>query len=225
MTKRLDYIPGTTYKIWQDDKDFSFTTDAVFLGNFPHIVNQAKVLDLGCGTGAVGLICKNRGAKKITALDINNNAIQLLNETIIENNLQEEFATICGDIKNYKKILQNESFDLAVANPPYRTAGAKRIIGKAACHEENASLEDFFKAAAYAVKYRGRFALVQLPERFQEAMHLAEKYNLQPKRLQWVHSDINKPAWIFLMEMQKGGSYGLEVLPPKIGRGVQYDNN
>ena len=31
-----------------------------------------------------------------------------------------------------------------------------------------------------------------------------------------MHSAIDKPAWIFLMEMVKGGSYGMEVLPPLI---------
>ena len=106
--------------------------------------------------------------------------------------------------------------DLVVANPPYRNSGKERIIGTAACHEKTATLQDFFAAAAYAVRSRGRFALVQLPERFSEAFELALKYKLQPKRLQWVHSFIDKPAWIFLLEMAKNGSYGLEVLPPLI---------
>ena len=92
----------------------------------------------------------------------------------------------------------------------------ERIIGTAACHEKTATLNDFFAAAAYAVRSRGRFALVQLPGRFSEAFELALKYKLQPKRLQWVHSFIDKPAWIFLLEMAKNGSYGLEVLPPLI---------
>ena len=30
------------------------------------------------------------------------------------------------------------------------------------------------------------------------------------------HSAVDKPAWIFLMEMVKGGSYGLDVLPPLV---------
>ena len=79
-----------------------------------------------------------------------------------------------------------------------------------------ADLRDFFKAAAYAVRYRGRFAIVQLPDRFAECMQLAAEFGLQPKRLQWVHSAVDKPAWIFLMEMVKGGSYGLDVLPPLV---------
>ena len=41
---RCDYVPGCGYKIWQDAKEFCYTTDAIFLGNFPHVVRKAKVL-------------------------------------------------------------------------------------------------------------------------------------------------------------------------------------
>lgn len=120
------------------------------------------------------------------------------------------------DIKEIKNFCPTESFDLVAANPPYRNSGRERTIGTSACHEKTAVLEDFFAAASYALHSRGRFALVQLPERFMEAMELAIKYNLQPKKLQWVHASVDKPAWIFLLEMVKNGSYGLEVLPPLI---------
>ena len=120
------------------------------------------------------------------------------------------------DIKEIKNFCPTESFDLVAANPPYRNSGRERIIGTSACHEKTAVLEDFFAAASYVLHSRGRFALVQLPERFMEAMELAIKYNLQPKKLQWVHASVDKPAWIFLLEMVKNGSYGLEVLPPLI---------
>lgn len=213
---RCDYLPGCRYKIWQDAGEFCFTTDAVFLGNFPHVVRQAKVLELGCGTGAISMLLESRGAAQITAIDCNERITQLLRRSVADNGLQDKLNVVDGDIRNYKKLLQPESMDLVAANPPYRNSGNVRQVGTAACHELTATLEDFFRAAAYAVRYRGRFALVQLPERFAESMQLAFKYGLQPKRLQWVHSRIDKPAWIFLMEMQKGGSYGLDVLPPLI---------
>lgn len=213
---RCDYLPGCQYKIWQDANEFCFTTDAVFLGHFPHVVRNAKVLELGCGTGAISMLLETRGAAQITAVDCNPNVTKLVRQSVADNNLQDKFTIIDGDICNYKKLFQPESMDLVAANPPYRNSGNVRQIGTAACHEVTATLEDFFKAAAYAVRYRGRFALVQLPERFAESMQLAFKYGLQPKRLQWVHSMLDKPAWIFLMEMQKGGSYGMDVLPPLI---------
>lgn len=216
MSERCDYVPGCGYKIWQDEKEFCFTTDAVFLGNFPHVVHKAKVLELGCGTGAISMLLESRGAAQVTALDINPHIIELVKRSVADNGLEHKFKLVEGDICNYKELLEHESMDLVAANPPYRNSGNQRNIGTAACHEVSATLEDFFKAAAYAVRYRGRFALVQLPERFAESMQLAFKYGLQPKKLQWVHSKLDKPAWIFLMEMQKGGSYGMDVLPPLI---------
>ena len=213
---RCDYLPGCGYKIWQDAKEFNYTTDSVFLGNFPHVVRRAKVLELGCGTGAISMLLESRGAEQLTAIDCNEHITQLMSRSVADNGLADKFTIIHGDIRDYKKLLQPESMDLVAANPPYRTGGNVRQIGTAACHELTSTLEDFFRAAAYAVRYRGRFALVQLPERFVESMQLAAKYGLQPKRLQWVHSRLDKPAWIFLMEMQKGGSYGLDVLPPLI---------
>ena len=213
---RCDYVPGCQYKIWQDGGQFCFTTDAVFLGNFPHIVNKAKALELGSGTGAISMLVEHRGASHVTAIDCNPAVTSLLRRSVEDNNLQEKITVVDGDICNIKEYVKPESMDLVVANPPYRNTGNQRQIGTIACHEVTATLEDFFKAAAYAVRYRGRFALVQLPERFAESMQLAFKYGLQPKKLQWVHSAIDKPAWIFLMEMVKGGSYGMDVLPPLI---------
>lgn len=213
---RCDYLPGCLYKIWQDAKEFCFTTDAVFLGNFPHVAHKAKALELGCGTGAVSMLLASRGAAQVTAVDCNESVTKLLRRSVAANGLEDKLTVVDGDIRDYKTLLRPESMDLVAANPPYRNSGNVRRIGTAACHELTATLEDFFKAAAFAVRYRGRFALVQLPDRFAESMQLAFKYGLQPKRLQWVHSAVDKPAWIFLMEMVKGGSYGLEVLPPLI---------
>lgn len=213
---RCDYVPGCQYKIWQDAGQFCFTTDAVFLGHFPHIVTKARALELGCGTGAVSLLLSARGAASVTAVDCNPAATSLLRRSVADNGLEGKISVVDGDIRNYRELFRPESVDLVAANPPYRNSGNMRQIGAAACHEVTASLEDFFRAAAYAVRFRGRFALVQLPERFAESMQLAFKYGLQPKKLQWVHSALDKPAWIFLMEMVKGGSYGLDVLPPLI---------
>ena len=162
------------------------------------------------------MLLASRGAAQVTAVDCNANVTKLLRRSAAANGLEDRMTVVDGDIRDYKTLLQPESMDLVAANPPYRNSGNVRRIGTAACHELTATLEDFFKAAAFAVRYRGRFALVQLPDRFAESMQLAFKYGLQPKRLQWVHSAADKPAWIFLMEMVKGGSYGLEVLPPLI---------
>lgn len=215
-TERCDSLPGCNYAIWQDSEEFCFTTDAVFLAAFPHLVKQARVLELGSGTGAISLLLAARGAATVVGIDRNPHVVQLMRRSIAANKLEDRVSAEVADLRELKKLYRSESFDLIAANPPYRNSGKVRQVATAACHEVTATLEDFFQTAAYLVKYRGRFAIVQLPERFTECMELALKYGLQPKKLQWVHSFVDKPAWIFLMEMVKGGSYGLEVLPPLV---------
>ena len=213
---REDYLPGCGYKIYQDPAEFTFTTDSIFLAHFPHMANKAKVLELGCGTGAISFYLAARGAAEVTGLDVNPRMVELFNKSAEANGIASRVRALEWDIKDIKSFCKTETFDLVVANPPYRNSGRERIVGTSACHEKTAVLEDFFAAAGYALHSRGRFALVQLPERFMESVELAIKYNLQPKKLQWVHADLDKPAWIFLLEMVKNGSYGLEVLPPLI---------
>ena len=213
---REDYLPGCGYKIYQDPAEFTFTTDSVFLAHFPHLANKARVLELGCGTGAVSFYLAARGAAEVTGLDVNPRMVELFNRSAEANGIGSRVRALEWDIKEIKSFCPTESFDLVVANPPYRNSGRERTIGTSACHEKTAVLENFFAAAGYSLHSRGRFALVQLPERFMESMELAIKYNLQPKKLQWVHASVDKPAWIFLLEMVKNGSYGLEVLPPLI---------
>ena len=213
---REDFLPGCGYKIYQDPAEFTFTTDSVFLAHFPLLANKAKVLELGCGTGAVSFYLAARGAAEVTGLDVNPRMVELFNKSAEENGIASRVRALEWDIKDIKSFCKTETFDLVVANPPYRNSGRERTVGTSACHEKTAVLEDFFAAACYALHSRGRFALVQLPERFMESVELAIKYNLQPKKLQWVHASVDKPAWIFLLEMVKNGSYGLEVLPPLI---------
>ena len=215
-TKRLDSLPGCNYKIWQDAKEFSFTTDAVFLAAFPHLVTKARVLELGSGTGAISMLLAARGASKVVGADLNPHVAELFRESIAANKLSDRVESLCCDIRCLSDKLASESFDLVVANPPYRIGGKRRVVASGACHEVNITLENFFQVAAYMVKYRGRFALVQLPERFSEAVLLGQKYDLELKKLQWVHSSLHKRAWIFLAEFVKGGGPGLDVLPPLI---------
>lgn len=215
-TKRLDSLPGCEHRIWQDAKEFCFTTDAVFLAAFAHLVTGSKVLELGSGTGAMSLLLSARGAGHVVGVDCNKKVVELFRQSILDNNLSGSVEAVEADLRELKKQYTSEFFDLVVANPPYRIGGKKRKIGTAACHELTATLEDFFQVASYMVKYRGRFALVQLPERFTNAVSLGAKYGLELKKLQWVHSFVEKPAWIFLAEFVKGGAPGLEVLPPLI---------
>lgn len=119
-----------------------------------------------------------------------------------------------GDILAYREYLKPDTMDLVYMNPPYRIGGRRRQLMTEACHEVGVTLEDFIKAAAFALKTRGRLAMVQLPDRFTDALRLADRYHLEIKRLQWVHSYIDRGAWIFWRSFKKGAGEGLRSCRP-----------
>ena len=158
----------------------------------------------------------DRGARSVLGIDVNEHVVELLRKSVEKNHLEDRVRAEVLDLRAINTLVQSESMDLVAANPPYRIGGRQRQIATAACHEVGTTLEDFFRAASFALKTKGRFALVQLPERFTDAVKLGLKYQLELKRLQWVHSYVDRPAWIFLAEFVKGGHPGLEVLPPLV---------
>ena len=80
-------------------------------------VEDANVLDLFAGSGALGIEALSRGAKFVTFCDKNYQSIKLINDNlnfIKENN----FKVIQGD---YKTILNSfkSPFDLIILDPPF----------------------------------------------------------------------------------------------------------
>ncbi|CDZ76950.1 Release factor glutamine methyltransferase [Legionella massiliensis] len=81
---------------------------------------QAKILDLGTGSGAIALACASeRPDWQITACDCSNGALQ----TAEENAARLGLTNICFFLSNwFEKISAKQHFDAIVANPPYIAA-------------------------------------------------------------------------------------------------------
>ncbi len=71
-----------------------------------------KVLDIGCGSGILSLVCAKRGAK-VLGVDINIDAVKATLSNAMKNNLS--LKVILGDLFNPLK----EKFDIIVFNSPY----------------------------------------------------------------------------------------------------------
>ena len=84
---------------------------------------SGRILDLGCGYGAIGLAIARSGAATVTAVDVNERAVLLANENAASLGLTDRFtaATPAG-------VAADATYDEIWSNPPIR-------IGKAALHE------------------------------------------------------------------------------------------
>ena len=71
------------------------------------------------------------------------------------------------------------------------------------------------------MKNSGRFFMIHRSQRLADIFYLMRKHNLEPKILQMVHSFINCPAQMVLIEGIKNSKSMLKVMPPLI----IYDEN
>ncbi|TFG07974.1 methyltransferase domain-containing protein [Candidatus Thorarchaeota archaeon] len=62
--------------------------------------NGSVVVDLGCGSGVLGMLAAKAGAKKVTCVDINPEAIEYARRTARKNNLEDRMDFIAGDFRD-----------------------------------------------------------------------------------------------------------------------------
>ncbi|AAQ00479.1 MULTISPECIES: 50S ribosomal protein L11 methyltransferase [Prochlorococcus] len=76
-----------------------------------------KVVDIGCGSGVLGIAAIKLGAKEVRAIDIDSLAVRATSENIVLNNLsQKQLSVSLGSIENLANQLNPLSADLLICN-------------------------------------------------------------------------------------------------------------
>ena len=136
------------------------------------------------------------------------------------NELQQRVTIVAGDLRQEHPELAPQSFDVVLANPPFRRPGTGRLSPgserSAARHELAGGLDDFLQAAARLLGDGGRFYVVYLAERLAELLSAMRQSQLEPKRLRCVHGRIGETARMVLVEGRKRGRAGLCIEPPLV---------
>lgn len=199
-------------------ENHTFGTDAVLLANFAAPKKSEKAADLGTGCGIIPMLWMRDNAVSYAAgLEISKEAVELANATVIKNGLENKFQVFEGDIKNPFRHLPKGEFGLVTCNPPYKASGAgilsKAKTDKAARHETLCNLDDIIKAAAGLLKYGGRFAICQRPERLGEILSLMTNHGIEPKILRLVCKREGFAPWLVLVSGRLKGGKGMRILP------------
>ena len=220
--ERIDDLQLNNLKIIQNKNGFCFGIDAVLLSDFAkEIPSNAKVLDLGTGTGILGiLLCGKTSASKIYGVDVQEDVCDMASRSIKLNNLENRFEIINKNIKDLKDIFEENTFDAIVSNPPYKkdNSGLKnesetKLISR---HEITASLEDFVNISSKLLKNNSSLYMVHRPERLSDLFYLLRKYNLEPKNLRLVQSYYDSRPKLILVKATKNAKPFLNIEAPLI---------
>lgn len=219
--ERIDYLmTNTTMKIIQSPSIFSYSLDAVLLASFTYVpIKRGNILDLCTGNGVIPLLLANRTNGHITGIEIQEKLANMANRSVQLNELSEQITIINEDLKRIKPIIKQSYFDVVTCNPPYFTTKKETEHNKndyltIARHEVCCTLEDVIKACKLHVKPGGKVSIVHRPERLVDLVTLFRKYNIEPKRLQFVYPKQSRKANTLLIEGVRDGKPGLEILSP-----------
>ena len=219
--KVTNYLLGYKDKyIVQNTQMFNFSLDSVLLPNFVTLNKNIKnILDIGCGNAPIPLILSTKTSALITGVEIQKDVYDLAVKSVKINNLENQINIINADINELYNKFETESFDVITCNPPFFKVSEQSNLNKSdyktiARHEVKLNLDDIFKISKKLLKNNGYIAIVHRPERLLDILESMKKYNIEPKKIQFIYPKTNMEANILLVEGKKNGNKGLKILPP-----------
>ena len=216
-----NYLLGYKDKyIVQNTQMFNFSLDSVLLPNFVTLNKNIKnILDIGCGNAPIPLILSTKTNALITGVEIQKDVYDLAVKSVKINDLENQIKIINADINELYNKFETESFDVITCNPPFFKVSEQSNLNKSdyktiARHEVKLNLDDIFKISKKLLKNNGYIAIVHRPERLLDILESMKKYNIEPKKIQFIYPKTNMEANILLVEGKKNGNKGLKILPP-----------
>ncbi len=215
--ERLDDLIIDGMKMWQRTDEFRFSQDAVLLAHFVSINKHRKYAELGSGTGAIPLILSALGATSIHGFEKNTVVAELAKRNVVLNQKEDVIHIWEADYLELSSSW-NGTFDTVVANPPYFRGGTGLVSthqGMAlALHEGDTTLPKVVSTAAKLLRQGGSLCMIYQATQWMylEASLVASGFTV--KRIRFVHSFLNKPAKMVLVEATLRGNPGLIVEAP-----------
>jgi len=217
-SETIDELREYGLQIIQPKSGYRFSVDPLLLCRFAG-EPRGRIVDLGVGCGVIAMIMARSAPEvQVVGVESREESARLAERNVVRNGLAERVSIIHADILHLRQWFPVSSFNLVLANPPFRRIGTGKIsprVGRdTARHESTAGLADFLAAAKYLVQPAGRICLIYHVSRLLELCAAAERLKLSPLRLQMVHGDEGSEARQFMVELAKGRTGELKILQP-----------
>ncbi len=210
-------------KIVQDTNLYRFTSDSVLLSKFARAKNGDNVADFcaGCGIVAFHFYALNRAKKsglQCTLFELQSSLLSLAKKTAAYNGFTN-FSFVEGRLQDMAEEYR-ERFSLVLCNPPYERGGFENeSYEKAICRKEiTLTLDEIARAAAFALKYGGRIAMLHRADRVAEVCCALRAVRIEVKKMQFVAGRYGAKPYLVMIEGVKGGRPSCEVSPTLINQ-------
>lgn len=177
------------------------STDGVLLGAWANIINSLSIIDIGCGTGLLSLMCAQREAlSKIDAVELMPTAVEVAQVNFLNSKWAERIELFHQDILTF---IPNKTYDAIICNPPYFNNGEQSQKGdrSVARHTDSLSFSDLLLQSKKLLSPKGRASFILPLVEGEQFIEMAKKTGFSLTKLTKVKTTEKKEASRLLIEL------------------------
>ncbi|QIL85012.1 methyltransferase [Vibrio sp. HDW18] len=179
------------------------STDGVLLGSWAFSTPPATILDIGCGTGLLSLMCAQRfSLAVITAIDIEASAYQATELNRKNSPWAARITSQQADILDWQPLTR---FAAIICNPPYFTSGAsaQQPVRATARHTLGLSHPALIARLPQLLTSDGVASFILPKSEGEQFIALAQQAGLYLGRYCQVQATASKPVHRLLFELHR----------------------
>jgi tRNA1(Val) A37 N6-methylase TrmN6 len=164
----------------QPRKAYRFGSDAMLLAASVHAYDGQKVLELGCGVGAVLLGAHSRlPTTHFTGIELQAEYAVLAKANVERNGAESLVSIVQGDVTDKALLHLLGTFEHVIANPPYygeNHSGAVTELRRVARQQTDNDLAEWLQAANRFLKPKGTITIIHSVEKMDELIEGLKKF-------------------------------------------------
>lgn len=216
---REDSALGGRVRLEQPSRGYRAGLDAALLAAACDAEPGERVLDVGCGPGAVFLAAAiRRPGVRFCGLERDPEALELARRNIALNRLQDRAEAVGWEVERRFRDLGRPTFDAVLCNPPFfDEPGRLRAPhpARAGAYLADAGLQAWAEFLQKAAREGGSITVIHRADRLAALLEVlsvkAGSFRVRP-----VHPFADQPAKRILVRAVKTGKAPLLLLPPLV---------
>lgn len=214
----LDGFLGGKISLFQPLDGYRANTDSILLAASVQATEGQRVLELGCGVGAVMLSLMTRiNNLNVVGIELQKQYAVLANHNAAYNGLEAKILEC--DINSIPSAFKNLEYNHVILNPPFFFANSSMKLAQIdkdlAKREQKITLDDWLNVAVKRCCVKGEIVLIHQAARLDQILNTF--YNkIGDIRILPICSFKGEKAKRVIVKGKKGSASPLQILPPFI---------